>query len=556
VTAPPPRSPARRAATVATLTLATWAFGGYSFGGWPQLFPLEHILRLSGGLANDWYTAHPAPHWLFDHALALLPPAALPPVFAALWIAGAALFWGAFAALVADLGVPEAGILAAGLIGARAAFAGFGAVALLTPYLYPSSLACAAWAWGLRFALAGRARAAGVAAGAALLLHPQVGALALATLAPALLRTAGWRRAAGGTALALIVGGVAIARLVLDFGADHGLSPAERFALLGLVRLPHHLIYRAFAPADVVAVLLWAFLLVVALAALARAPRAAASWRAGAVAFLAAIAVLLGAGAVASALGRPLSLVELQTARASAWIPFLALVAAAAALARARPAAAPALFAVPLAAALIERLLARAAPGVVSGSGLPALPLLALMAPLPLPTPRLGRAAGLAGAAALVALGLVASGWKGPPRVTVDEDWRNIARRAEAVSLPGDVVLTPPDLDGFRFYSRRPIVVDFGEVAHTDLGGWRDRLIAACGDDRVLDPLPLQSAAARTHAIGRAYDTNGAGLVLVARRYGARFIVTRRSAPAPEGALPAGGNAGYALFRVPVGGGS
>jgi len=553
-----PEGLVRRAAVVAALSLATLLFGGYQFARWPQLFPLEHVLRLRGGLANDWYTAHPAPHWVFDHALALLPAAALEPACAALWVAGLALFWAAFAALAADRGASEAGILAVGLIGARSAFPGFGSTTLLTPYLYPSSLACAVWLLALRAALRGRETTSGIATGLALLLHPQLGVLALATVAAPLAMTAGPRRALKATGLALLVGGAALVRLVADLRWHETLPAAERLALLAFVRLPHHLVFGAFPIAEVAAVGLWAAVLLVASGMLERdrdlPPATLAGWRA----LLVTIAALLAAGAVASTLGRPLALIELQTARASAWIPLLAPVAAAAVVnRRAGPLAVPALFAVPLAAAILDRIFDAAWPGAVRPGAVAALVLLVLFALLPVLHRRrveLVPRARVAVAAGLVALGLLASGWRGPPRVPDDSDWLDIAARGAQASRPGDVFLTPPDLDGFRWWSDRAIVVDFGEIAHADLTGWRERLAAVCGGAGVLAPLPLRTTVERERALGRAYDLYLPRARGVARRYGARFVVARRAAPAPGWATPVTANATYELYRVADGG--
>src|SRR5262249_18068195 len=148
-----------------------------------------------------------------DHAFALVPEPWLAPVFAAIWFAGVACFWAAFAALAGDLGLTHATVFAVGLIGVRSAFAGLGSVTLLTPYLYPASLACVGWLVALREALRARAAASGVAAGLAMLVHPQVGLLALLTMAAAMLGTAGWRAAARSTGIALLAGGFALARL-------------------------------------------------------------------------------------------------------------------------------------------------------------------------------------------------------------------------------------------------------------------------------------------------------------------------------------------------------
>ena len=549
------------------LTLATWLHGGYAFGVWPQLAPLENALRLGHGLEGDWYTAHPAPHWLFAHAAALVPEAWLAPVFAAAWLAGVAFFWAGFAALGSDLAIPGGAILAGGLIGARTAFAGLGSMSLLTPFLYPSNLACVGWLFALREAFRGRAAGAGLAAGLAMLLQPLVGLLTLVTAGIVLLRTARAGAAVRFAAVALIVGGFALARLVADLGSSAGVTARERFELLAIVRLPHHLVYRAFRPEEYVMVALWALVLAVGMARYRPAHEDGVGRTAGWTVLLDSIVMLCLAGAIASSLGWPLVLVELQTARASAWIPLLGLLAAAAALARSRPwTGTLALLAVPaLAEALwppLRPALERVGLGALPRHALQAPVILALVLAIPILSARTGRADATAPgrlrgigataiAAALVVLGFVASGWHGPPKPAVDLDWRDIAAQARGLSKPSDQFLTPPDLDGFRFYSHRPIVVDFGQIAHGDLAGWRDRMNAVTGDAGVLAPSP-EPTASREARIASAYDRVAPSAPELVRRYGVRYVVARRAAlPAlPVWAEPVASNATYVLLKV------
>ena len=56
--------------------------------------------------------------------------------------------------------------------------------------------------------------------------------------------------------------------------------------------------------------------------------------------------------------------------------------------------------------------------------------------------------------------------------------------------------------------------------------------------------------AQRERALGRAYDLYLPRARAVARRYGARFVVARRAAPAPAWATPVTANATYELYRV------
>lgn len=548
-----------RFATVLALTLITFLLHGYQYGTWPQLFPLEHILHLGGGLSGDWYTSHAAPHWVFDHAAALIPDAARASVFAMLWVAGTALFWAGFAALAADLGLAEAAIFAAGVIGARTMFTGFGDTSLLAPYLYPSNLACAAWMWALRETLRGRERVAGALTGVSLLIHPQIGLLALATLGCVTLRVASSRafRAGAGFAIpALVVGGFALARLIADLRLREPISQAERFALLAEVRLPHHLVYRAFHAWDYAAVAAWTLVLLVALIAL-RGTLRTRGWGV----LLVASAALCAAGAIASATGRPLVLVELQTARLSAWVPLLAVLASATALTRSRPTlGALALFATPLLGEGLWRLVRPAlVTGPLSGMNGEVAQALVLLALLASPTFRIAaksRHASRLGlmapvSAMLLILGLVASGWRHPPRAEMEPEWREIAERARTVSAPTDVFATPPDLDGFRFYSRRPIVCDFGNIAHDDLVGWRERMNALTGDPAALEPALGLDLGPRIARIASDYDGAVWRDPEILRRYGARFVVARTgTGTAPAWAVPIASNSKYVLYRI------
>jgi len=549
----------RRIVTVAVLVALTWALGGYQFAIWPQLFPLELIRALAGELRGDWYTAHPAPHWVFDHAMALVSDPARPAVFAILWVVGLAAFWWAFVSLADGFGATESATLAVGWAGAWSGFAGFGTVTLLAPFTYPSALACAASAWALREAFRGRARLAGLALGIGLLLHPQVGVLTVLITGAVLLRTTrprAWIESAG---ITLVVGGFALFHLVRDLGTREPISSAERFALLSEVRLPHHLLYARFPAWEYVMVASWLAVLIVAAWRL-RSGASVVGWGAA----VGAVAATCAAGALASLRGSPLALVEMQTARLSTWVPFLALAAAGAALSESLGpwGAALAFPVVPLAFALggpWRSLCARI--------GLDGMPTHALAAPLLLAAlgasralarrdaPAPGREKAPVGQlllfAVLAGAALRAGGWRHPPRTVLEPAWVDIAQRAGDVSAPTDLFLTPPELDGFRYFSRRPIVVDFGDVAHDDLRAWRDRLVAVTRDSLALAPRPVLSAAERSRRLAADYDATVWLDRAVVDRFHVRFVVVRAGGPPPpDWALPIADNGRYAIYRV------
>jgi hypothetical protein len=540
-----------RALAIGVLGLLTWLLGGYQFGLWPQLFPLEHILYLEGGLPGDWYASHSAPHWVFDHALALLPASWLAPAFIALWIVGILLLWIGFACFALDLGLDPLSMLAAGVIGLRTAFAGLGSTSLIRPYLYPSSLACVSWLFAMRGALAARPVATGLLLGLTLILHPQVGLLALPIVLAVLFRVAGTRAAAFAVLTALVSGGWSLARLVHDLVWHEHISPLERFELITVVRLPHHLLYAAFHPWEYVMVGLWSLVLVASLARLRPAP---AGWGAWALA----IGMVCALGAAASYRGGPTSLVELQTARASDWIPFIAVLLAAAALVRRRPfAGTVVLLAIPAVASLLWIPLR---PALTAGpmAGAPSQVLLAPLLLVALAVigghapDGVARRVAWVPALFLVLAGVAVSGWRRPPRTGVEPAWHEIARSATRLSRPADVFLTPPDLDGFRFYSHRPIVVDFGNFAYNDLLAWRDRMIAVTGDSAVLSARPGLDVATRIELLAREYDAHVWQAQNVVRRFDARFVVVRRdrSGRAPAWARILSESGPYALYAV------
>ena len=559
--ATPPAGPGLRAtlAVALALAVATRLMLGYQFGGWPQLDSLEFILRLSGRLRDDWYTSHPPPHWVFDHVFAWLPPAWLEPATLIGWWLGQLAFWSGFATLLGTLGVPPLAIVAAGIIGVPTPFAGFGASAMLSTSLHPSYLGDAGWLMAAAFALRGRSTAAAIALGAALLIHPRVGALALATVLPVLARTAGVGVALRSAGVALLIAAPALIQLGIALAGAERLPAAARFEIVAQVRTPHHLLYTAFPREEWLRVVLWGGLLAMALAF---ASRTAKSWPRGWHTLIAALAGACVLGAAVSWTRGPMPVLELHLARASNWTPLLAIAAAAAVLARDwGHAAAPRMLAAPALAALVAMAFARLVPAsealpkaTLQAPGLALLLLAAAIRPHGPAAPGKARVSprdwGIAFAVLLVAL-FVIQGWKRPPRFVVDADWILIAARAREASLPGERVLAPPDLDGFAFHSERAVVASFGEMAHHEVGEWRRRLIALTGRPELLAPDFPGTTADRGAAIGAAYDSlvfRGPELALAFR---ARLIVARRGlGPAPAWAESVAQSGRFALYRV------
>ncbi len=543
-------------AIVPLLALASFLERGYQFGTWPQIVPLERIMRMQGEIPGDWVTSRAPLHWAFDHFWSLVPASAIEPGFAWGWAVALLLFWFGYARIGRDLGLGAGAILGAGLIGSRTAFAGFGATSMLGPMLSPSNLGDVGWLLAAREALIGNSLRSGFWTGLAMLIHPRVGALALATGSAVTagvgglrrgarvtgLRAAaalpGVRRAAGLVVVALAIGGIAIYRAMVDFGAQGAATSGDAAELLIRMRLAHHLDYSAFPLADYATTAAWTLALVFALFLAGPTP-----WRRAWITLTLALAALCAVGAIASAIGGPGTLIQLHTARASNWAALLATLAAADVLTRRRPiAGAIALLCVPAIGEALRPLLQPALASLgLHGVPSHAFQALVLMAIMPTvkhwPTPYLNAPLrsrlALALGVLLVPVGFIASGWHGPPRAAIDPEWRDIAERARRVSGAADIIATPPDLAGFRLYSHRAIVVDFDNTPPDALAGWIERVNALTGDAGALDARLAVDLASRVRRIGESYDRHVLETRSPLERYGARFVVAREGARAP-----------------------
>jgi hypothetical protein len=207
--------------------------------------------------------------------------------------------------------------------------------------------------------------------------------------------------------------------------------------------------------------------------------------------------------------------------------------------------------------------------GLLASSGLGAVPSHALQAPVLIALmltvsrwPAVAWSAAPArrlaawGGTLLIPLGFLASSWRWPQRHGIDPDWREIAERARRISGERDLFVTPPDLEGFRFYSHRAIVVDFDNVPPDGLAGWRERLVALTGDPGALAPDFPGTLADRARSLATAYDRAVPRSPEPLRRYGAAFVVARAPAPATPAAAPPAwleqvdANRRFVLYRV------
>jgi hypothetical protein len=543
---------------VGFLVAATWAYQGYRYNTWPQPGFLANVLRLSGDLPNDWYTSFPPAHWAVDHTLALVPHSLLPAAVLLMWLLSLTILWGSFVSICDSLGGGLLVAVAAGLILMGTRIEAFGVSQILFDFFYPNLLSFALAVASLALLLRSRFIYAGAALGLAVLVHPGLGPLAVAVLAPVAvfqLRSGGRFDCSGALrfAVPLIVLGVPpLAELMLDQSAGSSLTAHQQYEFLAVVREPHHLLYRAFTEREYVQSGLWITLLIGALATLwhQRAARALGV-------LMLAIALLCAAGAVASEHGSPLLLVTAQTSRLSALPVFLAPVAVGASLCRwigSRWATAG-LLAVFLIAPSVSGILVRNFPawgGLSAAEAILILVLgaLAIVAVALQVAPRLTEGAAslppVAGAAstwivALAFLGTVVSlGVEHDSRVSPYPDaelaLKDVASVAKSETLPGELVLGSPNYDGQRVYSERPDVVEFGSVKLGEGDAeWRRRIVELTGDPRILDPNRFGSnLPARLAQIDADYlRTISSSLEPICRYHARMVIAPKLTSPVP-----------------------
>ncbi len=106
-------------------------------------------------------------------------------------------------------------------------------------------------------------------------------------------------------------------------------------------------------------------------------------------------------------------------------------------------------------------------------------------------------------------------------QVTPGDTLTRLALRFRDKSDEDSLVLTPPSLTKFRFYSQRSVVYTFYSSPYTDRGyrEWANRLEAILGTIR--PPLSHRN-------IDTLYrNRNAAELVKVAKQFGADYILTR-----------------------------
>src|SRR3954470_22855852 len=314
------RRNAPAAAVAGALSVATWLYYGYRWKVWPQPGFFDHVLRYDGQLHNDWHTSLPPVHWAFVHVLGLVPGDHLESALLVSWIAGIVVLWVGFVALARSLGLSLATTLGAGLIAVATAFGGGGVSETLFGYLYPTAPAFALAVCAIAALVHRRPALAGACLGLATIVHPNLGALSAAVIAPAVLLLPGPRRRLV-TRLAVPLAVLAVPPLLLAAIQQAGggkLSAHQAYELLARVRQPHHMLFSAFPASEYLRTALWLGLAVLGVAVLRRmlAARVAAL-------VCALVLLALAVGALAGQTGTPFLIVQLQLSRLSPFIVLL-----------------------------------------------------------------------------------------------------------------------------------------------------------------------------------------------------------------------------------------
>ncbi len=550
------------AACVAFLSVASYLYTAYRYDVWPQPGFLAHVLRYNGELRGDWFTSLSPGHWALDHALGVLPPSWLEPVVAILWGLTTIVLWAGFAAIADSFRLPPWTAALAGLVLLHTWLGGFGFSEMLAGYFYPSNLAFALSVAAIAFALRDRYAWAGAGVGLATLIHVGLGPLVVLVAGPIVLwQSTDRRRDLLRFAVpAAVLGGPAVVQLLLDTTSGGQLSPRETYEFLTVVRQPHHMLYSAFTTEEYVRTGLWALGVTGALAVLwsLRPARSIAL-------VLGVIAATCAAGAVSSAIGWPLLLVEAQTARLSSYVVLLAVIALAAALHRRQPTVAIVVLALTflLAPRFVDNWVARV-PDLVDAIGVSAVEALALggslavlviidrLAPSRSAWPRAAPYVAM-GAIAACAISLIALRDERVPQASqVERDYVDVARQAAARTTPGALIVTPPQMDGFRSHAARANVVEFGSIrlGHGD-GEWRKRVTDLTGDPAVLDPDAFGPDLARRYqAMDDGYTRTLTRSSSVPCDYGAELVVLRHGATTPTWLHAVYENPSWTLLEV------
>ncbi|MGD0272583.1 MAG: DUF6798 domain-containing protein [Gaiellaceae bacterium] len=441
---------------------------------------------------------------------------------------------------------------------AATGFAGLGLSQPVTGFLYPINLAFALAIAALAALFHGRSTLAGAFLGLATLVHPQVGVL----FAPVIILGAAyffglrrWRRLVALLVAFLIPATFSFYMVLTQQALGSNLSSHQQYELIAVVRAPWHFLYRAFTTAEYAESVSWAVVLAVALLLL-RARR----HRGGLAVVFGACVGICSLGALASQVGWPLFLVQIQTAHLSSLVILLGMVVAAAALSQFVGAwTGPMLTLV----ALFHHL-PRPIAGLVNTSSIEAWAVLVLIlgfawvtnkgsaiAPAAV-APRVVRFA-FACTLAVTAVSLIGpyQTARAQTRSQVERDWIAIGERAKQVSNPTDQVLVPPDQDLFSLFSDRPVVVTFGSFQFgAGVSQWVQRMIDVTDNPRILDPSLTTNVMDRVRLIVSSYDRTVAHSSAPICRYDVKLVVVDSSVAPPPWLSLVEKTQTYALYRV------
>jgi hypothetical protein len=531
-----------------TLTLR-----GYQFGGGNHCVYLVAPLREVHPelLANDWWTTHTLQYHITYTKLtaALMRLNILEPAFLALYLALVVLLHVGWLRIVLSLGLDaRTYLLSVVLYYLSAGGTGLGSYQFLQDSSFlPGNVANIALLWGIAFWTERKTRPAAVAFGVASLFHLNHALIALLFWPAAHLLKPRPRLGPTLAGLAIIL---LFALPNVIPAAQTALAHAPKMPLVDFVNLyvhlrhPHH-----YDPLAWPAALWLSFLWPIPLAAIAcfraRAERRDTQWSRAAFVFAFFIALQLVALVFAGIVFVSEPLIQMSLFRFSIYPKLLSCVGAAAFLLDpamlARRSLRLGLLAVPAVALIALFILRLSRPSSTASlfvqANLPALLLfLALLAAgvifilrtsiLHPPTSIL--------VLLLLTLFLAWNHWLGlriDLQDDADRDYQSVCDWARSNTPTNATFLVPPNEQLFRYHGQRAIVVNFKNVPQLsgEMPEWKDRLEAIL--DQPLSQLPRRFD--RTHAaIAARYDAlPEEHLITVARRYGARYLITTRALP-------------------------
>ena len=547
--------------------LSTWIFTGYRYEAWPQPGLLQYVAKFSGELQGDWFIGTPTPHWAIAHFLGLLPYEAVKVAVLILWaLTVYTLFLGVLL-LAIELGASVSSSVIGGLLIIPTGLGGVGSSEILLLGFYPTGPAFVLGLFSFLSLIKRRYSISGILAGLACVAHPHFGVLIVLALLPWVLAGSARQISVGLRFVVpcVLIGGPLVIGLIASHG-DASMTPREVYEFLGVVRLPHHMTYSFFPVSEWLRTGMW--ISVIALCVLLSRANLTRAWQ-GIGAVTTTICLICAAGAISSASGELTMIFNAQTARLSAFIPLFGCVCAASTLTTLAPRFVGPLLAGVLVAALFVLEMPVAGPLSSSLSlaisALEALMVLMLIGGIvcvrfvarnPIASAsaasfRIASATALLPIVIAVAVLWVQSPAKGVGASPAEASLRDIAKKANSETEPGQLVLASPSLDGLRLFSLRPDVVEFGS-ARLGRGDaeWRRRVEVLTGSPKILAVQPFGTdISARLAAIDDAYRKvmeHSAGPIC---EFHAKLIITDKATRLPRWLVPIYSNGVYVLSK-------